>query len=126
MLVVFPARPLTYHVEKRPPLPEVDSQIGRQDRLLQHPEHARVLFRRYIRQELIAGRVQDHQALIEMVVFHRGRRVQLGERRRRFDLERIVGTSVVQVVTEAGDHQRQTLDLAEDVPPLRRLDQGQG
>lgn len=63
-------------------LAEVHSQIGGQDGVLEHMYHLAVVVRRQIAQHLIAGTVEDHQALVEMVVLHRRRGVQLRQRRR--------------------------------------------
>ncbi len=62
-------------------------------------------------QDLVALRVQDHEALVEVVVLHRRRRVQLRQLRSGFDLERIVGPAMVQIVTEASYDQRQDFHL---------------
>ena len=53
---------------------------------------------------MVALRVEDHEALIEVVVLHRGRRVQLGQVGAGFDLEGVVGAAVIQVVAETGYH----------------------
>jgi hypothetical protein len=46
-----------------------------------------------------------------MVVLHRRGGVELRQVRARLDLERVVGAAVVEIVAEAGDHQRETLNL---------------
>lgn len=44
--------------------------------------------------------IQYHDALIEMMVFHRAGRVQNGQRAGRFRLKRIIGAAMVQIVTQ--------------------------
>lgn len=58
-------------------------------------------------------------------MLHGRRGVELGERGGRFDLEGIVRAAMVQVVAEAGDDQGEAFDLPEDLPPLRRGQDGE-
>ena len=66
---------------------------------------------REIGQDLVPLGVEYHEALVEVVVLHRRGGVEPRQRRARLDLEGVVGAAVVQIVAEAGDHQRETLDL---------------
>ena len=75
-----------------------------------HP-YLSATYLREVGQDLVALGVEYHEALVEVVVLHRGGGVEARQRRARLDLEGVVGAAVVQVVAEARDHQRQALDL---------------
>ena len=59
--------------------------------------------------DIVSFRVEDHDALVEVVVLHGGGRVEDGQRRLHLRLERVVRTAVVQVVTDRTDEHGQTL-----------------
>lgn len=63
-------------------------------------------------ENIVALRAEDHDALIKMVMLHGRGRIQNGQRRLHLGLEGVVGTSVVQVVTEACHEQAQYLKHA--------------
>lgn len=51
---------------------EIDRQICGQNGIFQHPDHPAVVVGGEVGQNLVAGTVQDHQALIEVMVLHGG------------------------------------------------------
>ena len=79
----------------------------------------------HIRQDLIAVAVEQHDALVEVVVLHGGGGVQPGQTVAGLDLVAVVGSPVVEVMTEAGDHHGQTLNLSKLLPPGRVGDDGE-
>lgn len=131
--------------ERLGPAPEVDGQVGGEDRVLQYGYHTfefilgmnkreeccmkmasftstvkttRVMaiceaYLREIRQDLVPLGVEYHEALVKVVVLHRRGGVEPRQRRAGLYLEGVVGAAVVQIVAEASDHQRETLDLEE-------------
>ena len=167
MLVQRPTSALTHDTEKRSAfpatkkiltkksvthvnrLPEIHSQICGQYCFFEYPNYPRIFVRGYIRKQLVAGRIQDHYALVKMVVLHRRGRIQLCQRgrspanqdKRRLRVEDgavarklvrwqnlhslylkgVISSPVVQVVAEATDHEGEAFDFAENVPPLRGL-----
>ena len=78
-----------------------------QARIITEPFVFRVphTYLREVGQDLVALGVEYHEALVEVVVLHRGGGVEARQRRARLDLEGVVGAAVVQVVAEARDHQ---------------------
>ena len=62
---------------------------------------------REVGQDLVALGVEYHEALVEVVVLHRGGGVESRQRRAGLDLEGVVGAAVVQVVAQAGHQQPQ-------------------
>ena len=112
-----------------PPL-EVELEVGGQDAVLHHCDHLVVLLLGQVAQDLVV--VQDHHALVEVVLLKDRRRVQLRQgvlglclqNKNRFvikslttircfssHLEFVVGASVVEVMAQAGDHHRQHLGI---------------
>ena len=71
----------------------------------------------HIRQDLIAVAVEQHDALVEVVVLHGGGGVQPGQTVAGLDLVAVVGSPVVQVVAETSDHHGQTFYLSKLFPP---------
>lgn len=65
-------------------------------------------------ENIIAVRVEDHDALVEVVMFHRAGGVQNREWRFRLRLKRIVRPSVVQVVAKTRHQQPQNLEVAHE------------
>ena len=61
---------------------------------------------------VVALAVEDHDALVEVVVLHGAGGVQHRQRAVAFRLERVVGAAVIQVVRQAGNHQTQHLKTA--------------
>ena len=47
--------------------------------------------------------VEQHKALVKMVVLHRGGGVERGQGVTGFDLKAVVGPTMVQVMTQAGN-----------------------
>lgn len=74
---------------------------------------------------IIAVCIENHDALIEMVVFHGTGRVQYGQRRLGLGLEGVVGTPVVQIVTETRHQQSQHLQVAHEPLHLARFEHGE-
>lgn len=62
-------------------------------------------------EDAVPGNVEEEQGLVEVVPFQGGTLVEDGERVLGLQLERVRGPSVVEVVTQARDHQTQTFDL---------------
>ena len=62
--------------------------------------------------DIVSFRVEDHDALVEVVVLHGGGGVEDGQRRLHLRLERVVRTAVVQVVTQARHQQSEYLKRA--------------
>ena len=111
-----------------PPL-EVELEVGGQDAVLHHRDHLVVLLLGQVAQDLVV--VQDHHALVEVVLLKDRRRVQLRQRvlglglreKNRFviksfttrcfssHLKFVVGASVVEVMAQTGDHHRQHLGI---------------
>ena len=60
---------------------------------------------------------EEHEALVEVVVLHGGGGVESGQVVAALDLEAVVGSSVVKIMTETSYHQRQTLQLPQLLPP---------
>ena len=54
-------------------------------------------------ENVVSFAVEDHDALVKMMVLHGAGSVKDGKRRFRFCLEGIVRPSVVQIVAETGD-----------------------
>ena len=61
--------------------------------------------------------MEDVDGHVEVVVLHGGGGVELGQAVARLDLVAVVGSPVVQVVTQAGNHHGQTFDLSKLLPP---------
>ena len=111
-----------------PPL-EVELEVGGQDAVLHHCDHLVVLLLGQVAQDLVV--VQDHHALVEVVLLKDRRRVQLRQRVLGLCLQEktslllsllrpgcfsshlkfVVGAPVVEVMAQAGDHHRQHLGI---------------
>ena len=59
--------------------------------------------------DVVPLRAEDHDALVEMVVLHRRRRVEEGQRRVHLRLERVVRAAVVEVVAETRHEEAEDL-----------------
>ena len=62
--------------------------------------------------DVVPLRAEDHDALVEMVVLHRRRRVEEGQRRVHLRLERVVRAAMVEVVAETRHEEAE--DLKDD------------
>ena len=60
-------------------------------------------------EEVVPLRVEDHDALVEVVMLHGARGIEDSQGRVRFGLECIVGATMVQVMAEARHQQTQDL-----------------
>ena len=94
---------------------EVDREIRREYGVLDDSHHPPVVLHRQILKDVVAVRVQDHHALVEVVVLHRARRVEDGEGRFGFCLEGVVRAAVVEVVAETGDQEAHYLDVRHEL-----------
>lgn len=74
--------------------------------------------------DVIPLRVQNHHALIEMMVLHRAGRVQNRQRTVGLRLERIVCAAMVQIVTQARHQQAQNLQIRDEPLHFARLHHG--
>lgn len=88
---------------------EIHGQVRRQDGVLHQLHHGAVVLRRQRLEYVVAVAVQDHHALVEVMVFHRAGRVEYGQRRFGLRLERVVRAPVVEIVTQARHQQPQDL-----------------
>jgi len=60
---------------------------------------------------IIAVRIQYHNALIEMMVLHGARRVQNCQRRFRLSLKSVISASVIQIVAKTSYEKPQHLQI---------------
>jgi hypothetical protein len=74
--------------------------------------------------DVVPFRVENHDALVEVVVLHGGGRVEDGQGRFHLRLERVVRPAVVQVVAKARDQQTEYLKIKKKYERLRYLQIG--
>lgn len=74
---------------------------------------------------IIAVCIEDHDALIKVVMFHGTRGVQNGQRRLGFRLEGVVRASVVQVVAQTSHEKSQHLEVAHEALHLPGFEHGE-
>jgi len=119
LLLALPIELAVFHHLHEPVLLfEVHGQIRGQYRVLHQLHHRPVVLRRQRLEYVVAVAVQDHHALVEVMVFHRAGRVQDGQRRLGLRLERVVRAPVIEIVTQARHQQSQ--DLRKTIGVVRR------
>lgn len=91
---------------------EVQGQVRRQDRRLDVLHGLLVIARRERLQQIVALGLQDHDALVEMVMLQCRRGVEFRQGRVDFRLEGVVRATMVQIVTQAGDEETDLFDVA--------------
>jgi hypothetical protein len=80
-------------------LPEVQCQVRRQDCRLDVKHHQFVIIGRQRLKNVVAFGLQNHDALIEMMMLESRRRVKLGQWRIDFRLEGVVRAAMIEIVT---------------------------
>lgn len=113
LLFALPVELAVFHDLHEPALLlEVHGQVRGQDGVLHQLHHGPVVLGRQRLEYVVAVAVQDHYALVEVMVFHRAGRVQYGQRRFGLRLERVVRAPVIEVVAQA--RHQQSEDLVRD------------
>lgn len=74
---------------------------------------------------IISLRIENHYALIEVMVLHRASGVQNGQRGLRFGLECIVGATMIQVMAQTGHQQTQNLQICHKALHLSSFKHGE-